>query len=156
MIARKLQCRGTRDVFDFTKIWCKSALDYQREIAVFILGQLGCLFTEEDKYPFKLESKPMLMDMIDDKYYEVRAAAIAAFGHLYQILDVDTEKAILRKTNDEHEEVRIAIAITLGNSSGNQVVKNVYSQYLQENSEVSEWAEVGLEVLVDRLSKKIS
>jgi HEAT repeat protein len=151
MVARKLQCRGTQDVFDFAKLWSKSVSDYQREIAAFTLGQLGCLFDNEKKYPFKLESKPILMNLIDDKHYEVRAAAIAAFGHLYQSLDIDIEKAILSKVNDKYEEVRIAIAITLGNSSGDQTVRNVYSQYIQENNEVSEWAEVGLEILEDRL-----
>ena len=80
MIARKLQCRGTQDVFDFAELWSKSVSDYQREIAAFILGQLGCLFDNEKKYPFKLKSKPILMNLVNDRHYEVRAAAIAAFG----------------------------------------------------------------------------
>ncbi|WP_434278176.1 HEAT repeat domain-containing protein [Acinetobacter sp. CE-15] len=151
LIARKLQCRGTSEVFYFAELWSKSVLDYQREIAAFILGQLGCLFDKEKKYPFKLKSKPILMNLIDDKSYEVRAAAIAAIGHLYETLSVDIEKAIISKANDKYEEVRIAIAITLGNSSGDQTVRNIYSQYIQENSEVSEWAEVGLEILEEKL-----
>lgn len=151
LVARKLQCKGTNEVFEFAKQWTISTIDYQRELAAFILGQLGCLFDDEKKYPFKSETKPILMNLINDENHEVRAAVIAGFGHLYNELDNDIEKAILSHANDKNEEVRIAIALTLGSSSGNQKVREVYSQYLEENNEVSEWAEVGLEILEERL-----
>lgn len=152
LVARKLQCRGTREVFEFAKQWAISTLDYQRELAAFILGQLGCLFDDDKKYPFKSETKPILMSLINDENHEVRAAVIAGFGHLYNDLDNDIEKAVLNYANDKNEEVRIAVALTLGGSSGNQKVREVYSQYLEEDNEVSEWAEVGLEILEERLA----
>lgn len=152
LIARKLQCIGTLEVFNFAKRWAISKLDYQRELSAFILGQLGCLFSDDKKYPFKSESKPILMELINDENYEVRAATIAGFGHLYNELDDDIEKAVLNYADDENEEVRIAVALTLGGSSGDQKVREVYSQYLEESGEVSEWAEIGLEILEERLT----
>ena len=74
LVARKLHCKGTKEVFDLAKNWSISTVYYQREIAAFILGQLGCLF--EYKYPFKTESKPILINLINDENSEVRAAAI--------------------------------------------------------------------------------
>ncbi|MDM1022259.1 HEAT repeat domain-containing protein [Acinetobacter sp. VNK23] len=151
LVARKLQCKGTIEVFDLSKEWAISEIDYQRELAAFILGQLGCLF--EDKYPFKSATKPILVNLVNDENSEVRAAAIAAFGHLYsEGLDEDIEKLILRYSNDPSLEVKISIAITLGNSSGNEQVRHVYQEYLNENGELAEWAEVGLEILEDRLN----
>lgn len=152
LVARKLQCKGTTDVFDLSKEWGISEIDYQRELAAFILGQLRCLF--EEKYPFKLLSKPILMNLVNDKNSEVRAAAIAALGHLYsEGLDEDVESLILKYSNDRSLEVKISIAITLGSSSGSEQVKQVYQDYLNQNGELAEWAEVGLEILEDRLGE---
>lgn len=96
LIARKLQCKGTKKVFNFSKEWAVSSIAYQREIAAFILGQLGCLFEGRNKYPFKPKSKTILMNLVQDHNSAVRSAAIAAFGHLYrEKLDEDIEKLIL-------------------------------------------------------------
>lgn len=153
LVARKMQCKGTKEIFDLAVEWAVSEIDYQRELAAFILGQLGCLF--KVKYPFKIKSKPILMNLVNDKNSEVRAAAIASFGHLYsEGLDEDTEKLILQYVQDPSLEVKISIAITLGNSSGNEQVRQVYKDYLSENGELAEWAEVGLEILEDRLIEK--
>lgn len=152
LVARKLQCKGTKDVFDLAKNWSISTVYYQREIAAFILGQLGCL--SEYKYPFKTESKPILIDLINDENSEVRAAAVAACGHLYiEGLGTELEDLILEYSGDDCIEVRISIAVTLGNSSGSENVRRVYANYL-EDDEVAEWAEVGLEILEDRLNER--
>lgn len=151
LIARKLHCKGTREVFDLAKEWSNSIVCYQREIAAFLLGQLGCL--SECKYPFKTESKTILIDLINDENSEVRAAAVAACGHLYREgLDSDLEALILGYSNDDCTEVRISIAVTFGNSSGSEKIRQVYANYL-EDDEVAEWAEVGLEILEDRLNE---
>ncbi|KXO76974.1 hypothetical protein AYL20_09435 [Acinetobacter venetianus] len=152
LVARKLQCKGTTEVFDLSKEWAISEIDYQRELAAFILGQLGCLF--EDKYPFKKVTKPILMNLVNDENDEVRSAAIAALGHLYsEGLDEDIENLISRYSNDHNLEVKIAIAITLGSSSGNEQVRQIYNDYLNQNGALVEWAEVGLEILEDRLGE---
>lgn len=152
LVARKLHCKGTKEVFDLAGGWAVSTVHYQREIAAFLLGQLGCL--SECKYPFKTESKTILIDLINDENNEVRAAAVAACGHLYREgLDSDLEALILGYSNDDCTEVRISIAVTLGNSSGSENVRLVYASYL-EDDEIAEWAEVGLEILEDRLNNR--
>ncbi|AOA57087.1 hypothetical protein [Acinetobacter larvae] len=152
LVARNLQCRGTKEVYKFAKKRTKSSKVYQREIAAFILGQLGCLFTGSEKYPFKLQSKSLLMSLVDDRSKSVRAAAIAGLGHLYiDGLDKDIENLVIRHSKDKSKVVRIALSITLGASSGNKKIRKIYTDYLKQGGEVAEWAEVGLEILNDRL-----
>lgn len=155
LIARNLQCRGTEEIFDFAMNWTTSAKAYQREVAAFILGQLGCLFSEDSKYPFKAKSKEILMMLVGDKNHEVRSATIAALGHLYiEELDKDIENLILEYANDKKLDVRIAISIALGSSSGKKKIIKVLKSYIKEGGELQEWAEVGMEILQDRLGKK--
>lgn len=157
LIARKLQCRGTEDIFDFAMNWTTSAKAYQREVAAFILGQLGCLFSGDSKYPFKEKSKEILMTLVGDKNHEVRSAAIAALGHLYiDGLDKDIEDLILKYANDKKLDVRIAISIALGSSSGKKKIIKVLKSYIKAGGELQEWGEVGLEILEERLEKEKS
>lgn len=152
LVARKMQCRGTDAIFKFAKKRTKSKKKYQREIAAFILGQLGCLFEGANKYPFKLQSKTLLMKLVGDKSKSVRAAAIAAFGHLYsENLDQDIESLLIGCADDKSKSVRIALSLSLSASSGNKEIRRIYTKFLKAGGEVEEWAELGLEMLNDGL-----
>lgn len=146
LISRILHLRNDQAIFNLMKSWTKSKDVEKREVCAFVLGQLGC--QEIPPYPFKDQSKPLLKILINDKNDEVKEAAISACGHLYKDgLDLDLENLIISQADNQNINIRISVAMALVNSSLSSKVMNIYQKYLKENNEVSEWAEVALEIM---------
>lgn len=70
--ARTLHVRGGRSIFDHAIALADHPRYDMREIAAFILGQLGT-----PAYPFAAASFPVLGRLMEDPYWEVRRAAAA-------------------------------------------------------------------------------
>jgi HEAT repeat protein len=106
--AREVQIRGEPISFDAANALIGDKRAYIREVAVFILGQLGT-----PNLPFREESIPIISDRLAlDKSAAVRAAAAAALGHLNAHESLD---ALAVAASDASAEVRACTAFALNN-----------------------------------------
>src|SRR4030095_1498035 len=93
LAARHLQLRGGKDVFDYARQLLLSKRAPSREVAAFLLGQLGT-----PKRPFRVQSTRLLVDLLkSEANSQVRAAAIASLGQLRAINAVER---VLSYAND--------------------------------------------------------
>lgn len=96
--ARQLQMRPDHKIFYHGVELASSKKRSDREVAAFLLGQLGT-----PHQPFRAESIPVLEKLCSDHAYEVRLAAVAALGHLKAVEAASTLK---RAKRDSHQQVR--------------------------------------------------
>jgi HEAT repeat protein len=96
--ARRLQLRGTREVFEHALSLAHSKSRRNREIAAFLLGQLGT-----PQMPYRGDSLPVLCILCSDRAPEVRAASIAALGHLRA---VELADVVTKARRDSNQAVR--------------------------------------------------
>ena len=76
--ARELQTRAEIDVvFDYTASMVGSSKRRDREIAAFLLGQIGT-----PNRPLKAKSLPLLETLCRDSDAEIRATALSSLGRL--------------------------------------------------------------------------
>jgi HEAT repeat protein len=146
--ARELHIRGGPDVFAAAQ---KLACEYRyenREIAAFLLGQLGtphCQFADA--------SFPILTGLFRDNYFEVRAAAVGACSFLSSLghkVPSSTMNAIVDLWQSSEPEVRVAVAAVLGFYDDIHYQK-VLDQLLDDDDrEVREMAEFSLELRESR------
>ena len=114
--ARELHGRGEAETFERLKGCLADSRHYVREICAFTLGQL-----RTPEMPFREESIPLLMELLDDTDTEVRATAVSSFGHLFSHdMPKDVESRLISMIDDSDEDVRASIAFALGSSSGSQ------------------------------------
>jgi HEAT repeat protein len=110
--ACEIQIRGTAASFEFAMSLLSSHRHENREIAAFILGQLG-----PPDYKYLKRSVEPLLKLFVDPYYEVRATAVLAFSfyssHLREELPQIVEK-IITLAVDPEVSVRLAVSHTLG------------------------------------------
>jgi len=144
LAARELHVRGSQEVFEHTLQLETGIESEKRELCAFILGQLGT-----PEMPFKLSSFPILRRLAADSDSGVRAAAVAALGHLcYAGMPPDVEKLLQVSASDENPEVRACTAISLGNASAsNETLRTLEILLEDSDSQVRGFAEVGLEIL---------
>lgn len=145
--ARELQIRGEKDTYEKLQNLVGNPVPYVREIAAFVLGQLGT-----PKFPFKEQSIPLLQNLLSDDDFEVRAAAVAAFGHLgTDGMPEVVEDQLVAMADDQSEDVRECLACALGSSSGSEKVVATLTRLQNDKSEnVRSWADIGLELLEDK------
>lgn len=142
--ARELQIRGGEPVFKKILPFVSSKQACHREIAAFVLGQLGTPMMD-----YKNESLPILVKLALDEDEDVRAASAAAFGHLcYEGMSEQIEDILIRLCNDESIEVRACAAYALGNSSGNRKIRELLESMVNQDY-VGSYAELGLELIED-------
>jgi HEAT repeat protein len=103
--ARELQIRGEKVAFEWAKKLLGARAAYKREIAVFLLGQLGT-----PNYPYREESLPLLKEAWHDPHIYVRTEVIRSLGHLRAIELIDL---ILEAACDQDAGIRTAAAVML-------------------------------------------
>lgn len=103
---------------------------------------------------------PILFTLAQDKSVSVKTTAIYSFGHFYcyhpmrlPLLDIDAQVRQLILTNATHHltSVRTSCAYALASMPDDDEVRQTLNTLLgDEQIEVSEWAEVALEILDDK------
>jgi HEAT repeat protein len=146
--ARELQIRGGEDTFEKLQNLVGDPVSYVREIVAFALGQLGT-----PNFPYKEQSIPLLLNLLSDDDFEVRAAAVAAFGHLgIDGMPEVVEEQLVAMVDDQSEDVRECLACALGSSSGSEKVVVTLVRLQNDSSErVRSWAAIGFELLEDKI-----
>ncbi|PTR26300.1 HEAT repeat protein [Luteibacter sp. OK325] len=142
-VARELQVRGEKKAFDHALLRCDDLRDFVREIAAFTLGQFGT-----PTYPFRSESIPKLAELaVHDPSFEVRATAVASLGHLHA---EESMQVLLESANDPEADVRAMAAVSLGRLGPLPEVVETLDKLLSDpDSEVREWAQLGVELTED-------
>lgn len=137
-VARELQIRGGEDVFLAAKKLATFERHEMREIAAFLLGQLGT-----PALPYRTQSIPLLKVHLTDDYHEVRSAAAAALGHLHADGALNE---LLSLADDAESDVRECVAFALGLIRANEESIAVLRRLSEEqNKDVRECAEFALE-----------
>ena len=132
--ARELQVRNDHGTFEKAVDISKDKRAYVREIAAFVLGQLGA-----PSYPCKRKSIPVLIALVSDKSPSVRATAVAALGHLKA---VKARAEIIDAAIDTSVQVRASAAFALGklppSSESDMALRSLRKD---KSREVRSWAE---------------
>jgi HEAT repeat protein len=132
-VARQLHVRGGTDVFNWAAERATSELPVRRELAAFILGQLGT-----PAYPFREASIPLLTRLAADADEEVRATATAALGHLRADEAADI---LIASSKDNSDVVRQSAAAALAHLSSSDAVTAALLELLNDSDAlVREWA----------------
>lgn len=147
--AKQLQRRSEEIVFETAKAKTTDQKAYKREIGAFLLGQLG-----SPNLPYKSQSIHALLRLLEDSDSEVRAASVAALGHLGSVIPFDDEK-ILNKSlmllNDSSDEVRVCLAFALGSFLKTENLVSALTTLRRDtNKDVVEWASTSLEIITTR------
>ncbi|WP_457337832.1 HEAT repeat domain-containing protein [Rhizobacter sp. P5_C2] len=133
-VARELQLRGGERTLTRTVALLTSPKVSNREIAVFLLGQLGT-----PHFPFKQQTIPLIESrLIEDQSEGVREAAAAALGHQ---ADAASVPALLRAATDPSGSVRSAVAASLGQFRSAPQVASALRLLAEDADEaVRDWA----------------
>lgn len=143
--ARRLHVRGTRRIFDHVLTLADHPRHDLREIAAFILGQLGM-----PDYPYADASFPVLGRLMDDPYWEVRRAAAGAVGALSgpgrQAAPSVRDRLVALAAADV-PDVRASVAVALGTVDDPRA-RTCLERLLDDHDPVvRDDAELGLELL---------
>ncbi len=146
IVAKVLQLRGDAQIFERVLDLASHQNAYVRDFCAFLLGQYG---TPEK--PYRELSINTLLKLIKDNNYEVRAGAAAAIGHLYyKDMPQLVEEALFKAASDRSATVRADVACALGSSTDTEKAEKILKNMLNDKSQnVVEWAEVGLDILLD-------
>lgn len=144
--ATVLHLRGDPQLFDRILDLASHQDAYVRDFCAFLLGQYGTPMR-----PYRELSIDTLLKLIKDDSYEVRAGAAAAIGHLYyKHMPKLVEEALFKAASDRSATVRLSVAYALGSSSDLEKAEKILTNMLNDKSQnVVEWAEVGLDIMLD-------
>jgi HEAT repeat protein len=133
-VARELQLRGGERTLARAVALLTSPKVSNREIAVFLLGQLGT-----PHFHFKQQTIPLIEGrLMEDQSEEVREAAAAALGHQATEASVPV---LLRAATDSSGAVRSAVAASLGQFRSDPQVSGALRQLAEDTDEaVRDWA----------------
>jgi HEAT repeat protein len=141
--ARELHMRSDIDtIFEKMVVLTSNGNAYVREIAAFVLGQLGspAMLKRGDSYPY-------LVKLLSDEDEDVRAAAAAGIGHLsFKKMPPVAEDGLIALSGDRSKKVRAAVAFALGNSSGKEEVLAALKSLLRDRYS-KPYAELGMDML---------
>jgi HEAT repeat protein len=146
--ARELHIRGGEDVFERARILADHVRFDSREIAAFLLGQLGT-----PACPFAEKSKGILDKLLDDEYFETRAAAVAAIGSLSSLgyqPDETCRRSVVWLASDPHPDVRAAAAYALSVTHHSEAREALLALLEDEEAAVRDAAEFGVAMHDDR------
>ena len=140
--ASQLTTRGGKANFQKAIEFCNSKNPNVRVEGAHILGQLGT-----PKRPFKKESTPILINLLEHDTNEyARASAAAALGH---IENPEVVLVLVKHIADPSENVRHDLAFALGCYNLPEVVNPLIVLSNDPSPEVRSWATFGLGTCVD-------
>lgn len=146
-----LHWRGTKEVFDIAANLCVSKNHHEREVGADILGQLG----SPDR-PFSEAVLEILRGMLrTEQNPDVLQSIIVAIGHTQDSDDSSSLDLVIDKRNHENEDVRHAVAWTLGSHSDRASVSALIELMNDSDDDVRDWATFGLGDLLDVNNKRV-
>lgn len=109
---RQLQINGGDEVFNKAQELMAAPRYEHRETAAYLIGQLGT-----PNCPFADKSVPLVINALQDDYFEVRGMAASAAGHLWTLAPSERVKTLMERvidlSADEEPYVRENVASSL-------------------------------------------
>jgi methionyl-tRNA formyltransferase len=137
-----LAARASREVLDAMAALTEDANPRARELAAFVLGQLGW-----DERPFAAEQEAALTALAErERDPEVLAAVACAFGHLGERAG---QEWLLGRRADADADVRESVAFALCGRNGSEAVAALIELSADPEPGVRDWATFGLGTLAD-------
>jgi hypothetical protein len=147
-----LHFRSGRDVFDEAVRLCGNPDPISRGVGADILAQLGVRKgARTARYPFADESTPVLVALLGDTEPLVIASALYALGHLER----GDPARLARLACHESEDVRCAVACTLGGRNDPISVDTLIALSADRDGDTRNWATFALGALSEEDSPAI-
>lgn len=149
--AKQIHICGGAMAFEKALEFCRSEQPFIREIGCYLLGQLGT-----PTKPFAASSAPVLVERCTDADADVRAAAVAALGHLAVENSVveHAAPAVIAASTDPDAGARMCAAFAISRFRHEAVEATLRTLATDADQDVREWAELGLEILEDRRARE--
>ncbi|WPD24828.1 MAG: HEAT repeat domain-containing protein [Candidatus Electrothrix scaldis] len=146
--SRQLQLRGTSEHLSKIIELSHSNSDMIREITAYTLSQYG----KSKGMPLKNIIAPVLLEMTDDSFAEVRSLAVQGLGNCsVDGMDDVIEEKILSMVKDPDSGVRECVAFALHNSSGSERVQKKLEKLKRDaNDDVVDYAVMAEELLKEK------
>jgi len=145
-----LRRNGSRAIFEYAAVWCRSASARERATGAAVLSQLRRKSDPglQPKWMFRAESFPVIMRMLEhERDAGVLDSAISALG---QLGNPDAIPRIISFQDHPVRKVRLAVASALGRFPDDpRSVQSLIQLTADEAADVREWAVFGLGVLGD-------
>jgi HEAT repeat protein len=138
---RELHKLGSHEIFDQAAAWCNSHEPLRRARGADVLAQIGT--TEHRSDTFRDKSFAVISSMLGRETELLPLlAAIHALGH---IRDPRAVSLVVQFRSHEAEDVRFAVACTLGNFANDPVAVAVLIQLTNDaDPDVRDWATFGI------------
>ena len=144
---------GTREVFERSAAWCKSAYSLERARGADILAQVGKT-AEHRSNMFPEESYAVVTQMLrEETEVQPLSSAIHALGHLN---NPEAIPLVVRFCEHAAADVRFSVACALGSFANDpQAVQSLIALTRDADDDVRDWAVFGLGNLGDGDSVEI-
>lgn len=141
-VIHELRKRGTRAEFELARSLVLNGEANETVIGCDVLAQLGTKIRWPDgAWPFREESVPLLLPLLDDERSELRAAATCALGHLG--VDGFAER-VHALVDDPSDDVRFHLARALCGRDDDPSLRVLVRLSADEYDDVRDWATFGL------------
>lgn len=142
-----LHASTDRQVLERALAWSRDDDPLLRSLAADVLARLAW----EDGYPFRGESEPALLRMLDDDETAVVASALHALGHL----DLGDTEGLVRFATHDEANVRYALVCAIGGREHEAARRTLIQLSEDADSDVRDWATFGLGSMTDIDSPEI-
>lgn len=143
---RELRKRGKQPVFERAAALCSTTDAPSRRLGLDILAQLGY----EVGQPFHEQTLPIAMRLASDPNASVRASAVSALGHQWDVRALPT---LLQRRFDSDPDVRWAVAQAIPNVTSSPPEAEAVAALLElmrdTDSDVRDWATFGIGSLLE-------
>lgn len=134
-----LHLQGTTEAFEAAAGLCRGGSVLERALGADILGQLGA--GQENPRPFREESVPLLLELLDDADETVIANAASALGHLDERTHIER---LLELASHDDDGVRYAVVQALLGNEDPRAVSALIGLSRDPDPEIRDWATFGL------------
>lgn len=135
-----LHLQGTREAFEAAAGLCRSGSTLERALGADILGQLGAGEPGSPR-PFREESVPLLLALLDDGDLTVVSNAATALGHLDERQRIER---LLELASHPDDGVRYAVVQALLGNVDPRAVSALIELSRDPDPEIRDWATFGL------------
>lgn len=147
-VIRELHRRGTSVEFELARSLILGGQTDLMAIGCDVLAQLGTKARWPDgAWPFREDSLPLLLPLLNDERSDVRAPATSALGHLG--LDGCAER-VHALADDPSEDVRLRVACALLSRDDDVSLRVLAQLSADADEDVRDWATFGLGSQTDR------
>jgi HEAT repeat protein len=146
-VVAELHRRGTREILNLCKLWCRNENPRKRELSADVLGQLGWR-----KKKFRNQAIQLLCSLLNDNNSSVIASAAFALGHRKASEWVEQ---LVGLKNHKRERVRQGVVFGLLCQEEPVAITALMDLSKDKSRDVRNWATFGIGSMIDTDTPKI-